>query len=102
MVQPARRARFRTDAVCEPLDARTGRVRGDVARDSALADEWVTGVDRGGGRQVADLLFRTAAERDMTLVLVTHDPALAARCTRQVAMRSGRIESAEAAMAVVA
>jgi putative ABC transport system ATP-binding protein len=27
----------------------------------------------------------------MTLVLVTHDPALAARCDRQVAMRSGRI-----------
>jgi putative ABC transport system ATP-binding protein len=29
----------------------------------------------------------------MTLVLVTHDPALAARCERQVAMRSGRIET---------
>ena len=32
----------------------------------------------------------------MTLVLVTHDPALAARCSRQVAMRSGRIEAAPA------
>ena len=48
------------------------------------------------GRQIADLLFAKAAERVMTLVLVTHDPALAARCTRQVAMRSGRIEGAAA------
>jgi putative ABC transport system ATP-binding protein len=31
----------------------------------------------------------------MTLVLVTHDPALANRCARQVAMRSGRIESGQ-------
>ncbi|MBE7183932.1 MAG: ABC transporter ATP-binding protein [Methylobacterium mesophilicum] len=67
-----------------------------------IADEPTGNLDGATGRQVADLLFRTAAERDMTLVLVTHDPALAARCTRQVAMRSGRIESAEAAMAVVA
>jgi putative ABC transport system ATP-binding protein len=29
----------------------------------------------------------------MTLMLVTHDPALAARCSRQIAIRSGRIES---------
>ncbi len=47
----------------------------------------------GDGRQIADLLFAKAAERGMTLVLVTHDPALAARCSRQVAMRSGRIEA---------
>jgi putative ABC transport system ATP-binding protein len=31
----------------------------------------------------------------MTLVLVTHDPALAARCSRRIAMRSGRIETGE-------
>ncbi len=30
----------------------------------------------------------------MTLMLVTHDPSLAARCSRQIAMRSGRIEDA--------
>jgi putative ABC transport system ATP-binding protein len=30
----------------------------------------------------------------MTLVLVTHDTTLAARCQRQIAMRSGRIETA--------
>jgi putative ABC transport system ATP-binding protein len=33
-------------------------------------------------------------------VLVTHDPALAARCARQIAMRSGRIEQAPAVKAI--
>ena len=31
----------------------------------------------------------------MTLVLVTHDPALAARCDRQIRLRSGRVEARE-------
>lgn len=61
-----------------------------------IADEPTGNLDQATGRQIADLLFAKAAERVMTLVLVTHDPALAARCTRQVAMRSGRIEGAAA------
>jgi len=59
-----------------------------------IADEPTGNLDQATGRQVADLLFAKAAERAMTLVLVTHDPGLAARCSRQVAMRSGRIEEA--------
>lgn len=59
-----------------------------------IADEPTGNLDQATGRQIADLLFAKAAERQMTLVLVTHDPALAARCDRQVAMRSGRIEAA--------
>nr|WP_154386315.1 ABC transporter ATP-binding protein [Aminobacter sp. MDW-2] len=59
-----------------------------------IADEPTGNLDQATGRQIADLLFAKAAERAMTLVLVTHDPALAARCDRQVAMRSGRIETA--------
>ncbi len=58
-----------------------------------IADEPTGNLDQATGRQIADLLFAKARERGMTLVLVTHDPALAARCTRQVAMRSGRIEA---------
>ncbi len=61
-----------------------------------IADEPTGNLDQATGRQVADLLFAKAAERGMTLVLVTHDPALAARCSRQVSMRSGRIEDAPA------
>ena len=58
-----------------------------------IADEPTGNLDQSTGQQIADLMFATAAERGTTLVLVTHDPALAARCTRQVAMRSGRIEA---------
>ncbi len=60
-----------------------------------IADEPTGNLDQATGRQVADLLFAKASERGMTLVLVTHDPALANRCTRQIAMRSGRIESGQ-------
>jgi putative ABC transport system ATP-binding protein len=66
-----------------------------------IADEPTGNLDQATGRQIADLLFAKAKERGMTLVLVTHDPALAARCTRQVAMRSGRIEASEPLPAVV-
>lgn len=56
-----------------------------------IADEPTGNLDTETGRQIADLLFSKQAERGTTLVLVTHDPSLAARCTRQVAMRSGEI-----------
>ncbi len=59
-----------------------------------IADEPTGNLDQATGRQIADLLFAKASERGMTLVLVTHDPSLAARCRRQIAMRSGRIEPA--------
>ena len=58
-----------------------------------IADEPTGNLDQATGRQVADLLFTKARERGMTLVLVTHDPALASRCARQVSMRSGRIDA---------
>jgi putative ABC transport system ATP-binding protein len=58
-----------------------------------IADEPTGNLDQATGRQIADLLFSQAAERGTTLVLVTHDPALAGRCSRQIAMRSGRIET---------
>ena len=67
-----------------------------------IADEPTGNLDQATGRQIADMLFAKAAERGMTLVLVTHDPALAARCTRQIAMRSGRIEQPPALAAASA
>lgn len=68
-----------------------------------IADEPTGNLDSETGRKIADLLFQKQAERKTTLLLVTHDPALAARCGRQVTMRSGRIEQeAEPALALEA
>nr|WP_295467724.1 ABC transporter ATP-binding protein [Mesorhizobium sp.] len=58
-----------------------------------IADEPTGNLDQATGRHIADLLFAKARERGTTLVLVTHDTALAARCQRQIAIRSGRIET---------
>ncbi|MEF2071539.1 ABC transporter ATP-binding protein [Consotaella aegiceratis] len=58
-----------------------------------IADEPTGNLDQETGRQVANLLFAEQGRRHMTLVLVTHDPSLASRCGREVAVRSGRIVS---------
>ncbi|MEX0343428.1 MAG: ABC transporter ATP-binding protein [Rhizobiaceae bacterium] len=58
-----------------------------------IADEPTGNLDQVTGRQIADLLFTTARDRGTTLVLVTHDTTLAARCDRQIAMLSGRIDT---------
>ena len=56
-----------------------------------IADEPTGNLDTETGRQIADLLFTKQSERGMTLILVTHDPSLAARCTRQIRVASGQI-----------
>ena len=60
-----------------------------------FADEPTGNLDRATGKQVEDLLFTMNAELGTTLVLVTHDPALAARCQRQVQMVDGHLEELE-------
>ena len=57
-----------------------------------VADEPTGNLDENTGRQVIDLMFAGHVKRGTTLVLVTHDPALAARCDRVVRLRSGRID----------
>ncbi|KQR79221.1 ABC transporter ATP-binding protein [Rhizobium sp. Leaf341] len=56
-----------------------------------IADEPTGNLDTETGRQIADLIFTKQAERNMTLILVTHDNSLAARCSRQIKVRSGTI-----------
>jgi putative ABC transport system ATP-binding protein len=56
-----------------------------------LADEPTGNLDRGTGGQVMDLLFGLRERFGTTLLLITHDPALAARCDRQVRIEDGRI-----------
>ena len=57
-----------------------------------VADEPTGNLDEETGGQIVELLFKGHEERGMTLVLVTHDPSLAARCGRVVRMRSGHVE----------
>lgn len=57
-----------------------------------IADEPTGNLDTTTGRQIADLLFAKQRENGLTMVLVTHDPALAARCDIEIPVRSGRIE----------
>jgi len=72
---------------------RVALARALAPRPSILvADEPTGNLDENTGRQIVDLLFAGHRERGTTLVLVTHDSSLAARCDRVVRLRSGRIE----------
>ncbi|MCC7348129.1 MAG: ABC transporter ATP-binding protein [Variibacter sp.] len=57
-----------------------------------VADEPTGNLDESTGAQIVDVLFAGHVQRRTTLVLVTHDAALAARCDRVVRMRSGHLE----------
>jgi putative ABC transport system ATP-binding protein len=56
-----------------------------------FADEPTGNLDAATGARVIDLLFELNRERATTLVLVTHDEALAARCARRIHLDAGRI-----------
>jgi len=56
-----------------------------------FADEPTGSLDHATGQRVIELLFELNRESGATLVLVTHDPALAGRCGRTLSLRSGRL-----------
>ena len=56
-----------------------------------LADEPTGNLDAITGAEIIELMFAMNAERGTTLVLVTHDDMLAARCARVIRMSSGRV-----------
>jgi putative ABC transport system ATP-binding protein len=58
-----------------------------------VADEPTGNLDEATGQRIIDLIFAGHRERQTTLVLVTHDTALAARCDRVVRLRSGSVEA---------
>ena len=62
-----------------------------------FADEPTGNLDAATGGSVMDLLFARRAEAGATLVVITHDPALAARCERVITLADGRIASDSAA-----
>jgi putative ABC transport system ATP-binding protein len=58
-----------------------------------FADEPTGSLDQVTGARVIDLMFEFQRTHQTTLVLVTHDPQLAARCDRQIVMQGGRLVS---------
>jgi putative ABC transport system ATP-binding protein len=68
--------------------------------DILIADEPTGNLDDTNGQSIVDLLFNLKQERNTTLILVTHDVALAERCDRVIRIRSGRIEEADTLAAV--
>ncbi|MGQ0484615.1 MAG: ABC transporter ATP-binding protein [Hyphomicrobiales bacterium] len=61
-----------------------------------LADEPTGNLDQETGKQIIDLLFGLRKEAGATLLLVTHDRAVASRCDRIAEVRDGRIVSGAA------
>lgn len=59
--------------------------------DVLFADEPTGNLDTETGEQIADLLMALNREHGTTLVLVTHDEELAARCNRRIRMDAGRL-----------
>jgi putative ABC transport system ATP-binding protein len=56
-----------------------------------FADEPTGNLDGGTGAQIIDLLFDLRARRGATLLLITHDAGLAARCERTVRLHDGHV-----------
>lgn len=59
-----------------------------------LADEPTGNLDHATGAAVMDLLIALRARAGTTLLLITHDPALAARCDRRIHMADGQVTDA--------
>ncbi len=60
--------------------------------DLLLADEPTGNLDTETGEHVMELLFDLRARHGTTLMLITHNPVLAGRCTRHVTLIDGRIQ----------
>jgi len=60
-----------------------------------LADEPTGNLDAATGKQIIELMFDLNAKQGTTLILVTHDEAIAARCGRTLRIQSGRLVGQE-------
>lgn len=76
---------------------RVSLARAFVQKPALLfADEPTGSLDEQNGRMVTELMFGLHRELGTSLVLVTHDPGLAARCNRELRLAGGRLISSAA------
>ena len=68
-----------------------------IVNDPAVifADEPTGNLDSGTGEKIEEILFSLNREKNITLIIVTHDEELAAKCDRQIRITDGRIASDE-------
>jgi putative ABC transport system ATP-binding protein len=73
---------------------RVAIARAFVVRPKILfADEPTGNLDADTGSQIIELMLELNRAQGTTLILVTHDEALARRCNRQLYLTAGRVES---------
>ena len=71
---------------------RVALARAFVVRPALLlADEPTGSLDHATGERIMELIFRMNRDEGTTLVMVTHDPAIAARCDRRLVIDAGRL-----------
>jgi putative ABC transport system ATP-binding protein len=88
--------RHRTGEMSGGQSQRVAMARGLVANPDVLfADEPTGSLDSLNGELVMTLLTRTAREEGSTVILVTHEPRVAAYADREVIVRDGKVASAE-------
>ena len=91
--------RHRTGEMSGGQAQRVALARGLVAKPDVLfADEPTGSLDSLTGELVMSLLTRTAREEGTTVVLVTHEPRVAAYADREVIVRDGKVTSVEGAL----
>jgi putative ABC transport system ATP-binding protein len=91
--------RHRTGEMSGGQAQRVALARGLVARPDVLfADEPTGSLDSLTGELVMGLLTRSAREEGSTVILVTHEPRVAAYADREVIVRDGKVTSAQAAL----
>ena len=90
----AHRGEHRPDELSGGEQQRGAIARALVAEPAiVLADEPTGALDSANSHRVIELLMRLATEHRQTVILVTHDPGIAAAAGRTIQMRDGRIEA---------
>ena len=86
------RAGHRPDEMSGGQQQRVSIARAIIGRPSILlADEPTGALDTGTGQEIMNLFKKMNAEAGITIVIITHDPKIAAQCRRSIQMLDGRI-----------